>query len=315
MPANLPFPLESGTILHFRSFGLKFNNYTPPPSQRYWRIDKELGRGNLPVYRATPLGLESETESDVAESDLEVDLEEELSEGQSVSRPRPKEALDDFGKRIQAESDLDFGKRKRTETSESEKAAELLAITKAPTTVHNARGRFTKKAKGKSSSIVRVPTVSEASDKTVKASTVTATETLGNTVVETPVNTVVETPINTANPLPFVEALSIAADGPKTASTSAGIEVKPTRPSFFKSRGDARAIKVKYLKAETYHHSQGLGQLGEEFDKGLSLAAVAESVVSPMMAGWVQVSARSDGMPGKRKSTSNATHLPVHFIA
>lgn len=303
MPASLPFPLESGTILHFRSFGLKVNNYTPPPSQRYWRIDKELGRGNLPVYRATPLRLESETESDVAESDLEVDPDEELSEGQSGSRPRSKEALDDFGK------------RKRTETSESEKAAELLAITKTPTTVRNARGRFTKKAKGKSSSIVRVPTVSEASDKTVKASTVTATETLGNTVVETPVNTVVETPINTANPLPFVEALSIAADGPKTASTSAGIEVKPTRPSFFKSRGDARAIKVKYLKAETYHHSQGLGQLGEEFDKGLSLAAVAESVVSPMMAGWVQVSARSDGMPGKRNSTSNATHLPVHFIA
>jgi hypothetical protein len=305
MPASLPFPLESGTILHFRSFGLKVNNYTPPPSQRYWRIDKELGRGNLPVYRATPLRLESETESDVAESDFEVDPEEELSEGQSGSRPRPKEALDDFGKRIRAESDvavnaegegdLDFGKRKRTETSESEKAAELLAITKAPTTVRNARGRFTKKAKGKSSSIVRVPTVSKASDKTVKASTVTATETLGNTVVETPVNTVVETPVNTANPLPFVEALSIAADAPKT-----GIEVEPIRPSFFESRGDARAIKVKYLKAETYHHSQGLGQLGEEFDKGLSLAAVAESVVSPMMAGWVQVSAHSDEMPGKR---------------
>lgn len=293
MPANLPFPLESGTILHFRSFGLKVNNYTPPPSQRYWRIDKELGRGNLPVYRATPLRLESETESD-----LEVDPDEELSEG-----------------------DLDFGKRKRTETSESEKAAELLAIIKAPTTVRtttvrNARGRFTKKAKGNS----------EASDKTVKASTVTATETLGNTVVEAPVNTVVETPVNavvetpvntvvetpvtTANPLPFVEALSIAADAPKT-----GIEVEPTRPSFFKSRGDARAIKVKYLKAETYHHSQGLGQLGEEFDKGLSLAAVAESVVSPMMAGWVQVSPHSDEMPGKRNSTSSATHLPVHFIA
>lgn len=145
MPANLPFPLESGTILHFRSFGLKVNNYTPP-SQRYWRIDKELGRGNLPVYRATPLRLESETESD-----LEVDPDEELSEG-----------------------DLDFGKRKRTETSESEKAAELLAIIKAPTTGRNARGRTTKKVKGKSSTIVRVPISSTASVKTVKAPSITS---------------------------------------------------------------------------------------------------------------------------------------------
>jgi hypothetical protein len=50
----LPFPLASGTILHFRSFGLIVNKYKPPPSQRYQRIDKELGRGNLPVYKANP---------------------------------------------------------------------------------------------------------------------------------------------------------------------------------------------------------------------------------------------------------------------
>jgi hypothetical protein len=97
---------------------------------------------------------------------------------------RSKEALDDFGKRRQAESSVpidtvgegkgDFEKRKRMETSEMEKAAELLAIMKAPTTVCNARGRITKKLKGKSSTIARVPIASTASDKTVKAPTITS---------------------------------------------------------------------------------------------------------------------------------------------
>jgi hypothetical protein len=98
--------------------------------------------------------------------------------------PRWKEALDDFGKRIRAESDVsvnaegegegDFGKQKCTEISESEKAAELLAIIKAPTTGCNARGRIIKKLKGKSSTIARVPIASTASDKTVKAPTITS---------------------------------------------------------------------------------------------------------------------------------------------
>jgi hypothetical protein len=68
----------------------------------------------------------------------------------------------------------DFEKRKRMETSEMEKAAELLAIMKAPTTVCNACDRITKKVKGKSSTVARVPIASTASDKTVKAPTITS---------------------------------------------------------------------------------------------------------------------------------------------